>query len=331
VIADARHGDALRAALAGSGIATAAGPEAVHEAAAQPADVIVAAIVGAAGLTPTMAAIRQGTTVALANKESLVCAGPLMIAAAQQHGTRLLPIDSEHNAIFQVLTHERWQDVVKIALTASGGPFRTWSLEAMARATPEQALRHPTWAMGPKISIDSATMMNKGLEIIEACHLFNLPEDRVEAVIHPQSAVHGLVWYCDGSALAQMGPADMAVPIAYALGWPERLMTDVAPLDVLALGELCFAPVDPIRFPCVALARAAVRAGGSAPVTLNAANEEAVAAFLAHKIYFSQIHDIIETTLATAPLLPIHSITDVENADAEARRIAQGMCSRQAA
>ena len=331
VIADVRQAEALRDALAGTGIATAAGPEAVAEAAMLPAEVIVAAIVGAAGLAPTMAAIRQGTVVALANKEALVCAGPLMLDAARKHGTRLLPIDSEHNAIFQVLTHERRESLVKIALTASGGPFRTWTRAATAHATPEQALRHPVWAMGPKISIDSATMMNKGLEIIEACHLFNLPENRVEAVIHPESAVHGLVWYCDGSVLAQMGPADMAVPIAYALGWPERLPTDVPPLDLLSLGKLTFAPVDPDQFPCVGLARDAVRAGGSAPVLLNAANEEAVAAFLAREINFSQIPDIIQATLATVSILPIHSIADVEHADRQARQVAKAMCSRQAA
>lgn len=331
VIADARQGEALRTALAGTGIATAAGPDAVREAAAQPADVIVAAIVGAAGLAPAMTAIRQGATVALANKESLVCAGPLMLEAARRYGARLLPIDSEHNAIFQVLTHERRDALLKIALTASGGPFRTWSAEAMAQATPEQALRHPVWAMGPKISIDSATMMNKGLEIIEACHLFGLPEDRVEAVIHPESTVHGLAWYRDGSVLAQLGPPDMAVPIAYALGWPERLETDARVLDLLALRTLTFAPVEADRFPCVALARAAFRAGGSAPVTLNAANEEAVAAFLAREINFTQIPDIIQATLASLPVLPIHSIDDVEYADRKARQSARALCHRQAA
>ena len=331
VIADAQQETALREALAGTGIATAAGPAAVCEAAAFPADVIVAAIVGAAGLAPTMAALQQGTTVALANKEALVCAGPLMLAAARQHGARLLPIDSEHNAIFQVLTHERPEGLLKIALTASGGPFRTWTPEAMAHATPEQALRHPVWAMGPKISIDSATMMNKGLEIIEACHLFNLPEAQVEAVIHPESTVHGLVWYCDGSVLAQLGPADMAVPIAYALGWPERLPTDAPTLDLLALGALTFAPVDPVRFPCVGLARAAMRAGGSAPALLNAANEAAVAAFLAREINFMQIPDIIQATLASLPIQPIHSIADVEHADQQARRVARTLCHRRAA
>ena len=331
VIADARQADALREALAGTGIATAAGPAAVCEAAALPADVIVAAIVGAAGLAPTMVAIQQGTSVALANKEALVCAGPLMLDAARQHGTRLLPIDSEHNAIFQVLTHERREALVKIALTASGGPFRTWTSEAMTQATPEQALRHPIWAMGPKISIDSATMMNKGLEIIEACHLFDLPEDRVEAIIHPESTVHGLAWYCDGSVLAQMGPADMAVPIAYALGWPERLATDVPMLDLLALRALTFAPVDPGKFPCVELARAAMRAGGTAPVLLNAANEEAVAAFLLREINFTQIPDIIQATLASAPILPIHSIEDIMHADRQARQTAKAMCHRRAA
>ena len=331
VIADARQGEALRAALAGTGIATAAGPDAVREAASQPADVIVAAIVGAAGLAPAMTAIRQGATVALANKESLVRAGPRMLETARRHGARLLPIDSEHNAIFQVLTHERRDALLKIALTASGGPFRTWSAEAMAQATPEQALRHPVWAMGPKISIDSATMMNKGLEIIEACHLFGLPEDRVEAVIHPESTVHGLAWYRDGSVLAQLGPPDMAVPIAYALGWPKRLETDARVLDLLALRTLTFAPVEADRFPCVALARAAFRAGGSAPVTLNAANEEAVAAFLAREINFTQIPDIIQATLASLPVLPIHSIDDVEYADRQARQSARALCRRQAA
>jgi 1-deoxy-D-xylulose-5-phosphate reductoisomerase len=331
VIADAGQYTALKAALAGTGIPCAAGPEAVCNAASLPVDVVVAAIVGAAGLLPAMAAIQQGGTVALANKEALVCAGPLMMEAARRHGTRLLPIDSEHNAIFQVLTHERRQDLVKIALTASGGPFRNWTAHEMARATPEQALNHPVWRMGPKISIDSATLMNKGLEIIEACHLFDLPEARVEAVIHPQSVIHGLAWYCDGSVLAQLGPADMAVPVAYALGWPERLASDTAPLDLLTVGNLAFEPVDDERFPCPGLARAAVRAGGMAPAILNAANEEAVAAFLARQIYFSDIAAVCAATLASLPAEAIHSLEEIQTADAAARRLAREMCQRRAA
>lgn len=318
----------LKAGLAGLPIEIAA---TVTEAAAAPADAIVSAIVGAAGLQPTLTAILQGTTVAIANKEALVCAGPLVMAAAQKAGTRLLPIDSEHNAIFQLVQHERRDHLEKIALTASGGPFRNWPREAMQQATPAEALRHPTWQMGPKISIDSATMMNKGLEVIEACHLFRLPESRVEAIVHPQSIVHGLAWFRDGAVLAEMGPTDMTLPIAFALGWPERLQTGLAPLDLAAVGELTFSAIDPERFPCVELARQAFRAGGTAPVILNAANEEAVACFLANRINFGQIPEMIAAALDGLPVNAVNSISDVEAADAMARRVALDYCQRFAA
>jgi 1-deoxy-D-xylulose-5-phosphate reductoisomerase len=298
VVADRAAYGALKAALGGQGIELAAGPEAVVEAAARPADWTMAAIVGAVGLRSTLAALARGGTLALANKESLVCAAELVLAAARQGGATLLPVDSEHNAVFQCLAGCDPGAVEKIVLTASGGPFRDWPLERMARVTPEQALKHPTWTMGAKISIDSATMMNKGLEVIEAARLFGLPSERIEVLVHPQSAVHGMVQYADGSLLAQLGSPDMRTPIAHALAWPARLSADVARLDLVALGRLDFFAPDPLRFPALRLAREALAAGGGAPTVLNAANEVAVGLFLERRLGFLDIPAVVEATLA---------------------------------
>jgi 1-deoxy-D-xylulose-5-phosphate reductoisomerase len=281
----------LKSMLAGTGIEAAAGSDALVEAASRPADRVVAAIVGIAGLPSTLAAVRQGTTVALANKESLVCAGPLLREEARRTGARLLPIDSEHNAIFQVL--DRPQRVEKLILTASGGPFRSSSMSEMAAVTPEQACAHPNWDMGAKISVDSATMMNKGLELIEAAYLFEIPEPRIEVLVHPQSIIHSLVAYDDGSVLAQLGLPDMRTPISYALSWPDRMpLPGVERLDLAKIGRLDFLPPDPQRFPALKAARAAVSAGGGAPIALNGANEVAVAAFLQRRVGFLTIAQV---------------------------------------
>ena len=261
-IADESRYGALKQGLAGTGIAVGAGDTAVMEAADRPAGWVMAAIVGSVGLKPTFAAIRRGALVALANKESLVCAGALMTDEAKKRGAKLLPVDSEHNAIFQVFEDLRRDSVEKLVLTCSGGPFRTWSLEQMARATPAEAVKHPTWSMGSKISVDSATLMNKGLEVIEAHHLFAVPEERIEVVVHPQSVLHSLVAYRDGSVLGQLGTPDMRVPISYALAWPERIETPAARLDLAKVGQLTFEMPDPIRFPALELARRALQTGG---------------------------------------------------------------------
>jgi 1-deoxy-D-xylulose-5-phosphate reductoisomerase len=297
VIANEELLPALRDGLAGSGIAVSGGRTAVLAAAARPADWVMSAITGAAGLAPTLAAIERGANVALANKECLVCAGRLFIETARRCNARLLPVDSEHNAIFQVLG--RLEDVERLILTASGGPFRAHSLEAMKSASPEQALCHPNWAMGKKISIDSATMMNKGLELIEAAYLFDMPEDRIDIVVHPQSIVHSLVAYRDGSFLAQLGAPDMRIPIAHALAWPDRIQTSAPRLDLTAVAALTFERPDPVRFPALRLARAAIQAGQGAPTALNAANEIAVGAFLERKIGFLDIATLVEDTLET--------------------------------
>ena len=319
VVADEASLPALREALAGSGIAAAAGAAALVEAAARPADLTVAAIVGCAGLAPTMAAIEQGRTVALANKEALVSAGEVMTAAVARSGATLLPVDSEHNAIFQCLAGNDLADVRWITLTASGGPFRDWPLERLAHATPAQAVKHPNWSMGAKISVDSATMMNKGLEFIEAFHLFPVGVDRLRIIVHPQSVVHSMVEYRDGSTLAQLGPSDMRVPIASALAWPARMDTPCAPLDLAAIGELTFRAADEVRFPATRLAREAAHAGGATPAVLNAANEIAVAAFLAGKLAFTRIAAEVESLLTRyAPPAPA-SLADVIAVDAEAR------------
>jgi len=288
----------LKAALEPEGIAVGAGHDAVEEAAARPSDWVMSAIVGSAALRPTLAALRRGVTVALANKECLVCAGDLVMDTARRHGATLLPVDSEHNAIFQVLHHRERVD--RMTLTASGGPFRTWTYEQMAAAGPEQACAHPTWAMGAKISVDSATLMNKGLELIEAAVLFGMPEDRIDVVVHPQSIVHSLVAYCDGSTLAQLSPPDMRVPISFALAWPDRAPIKAKTLDLCSLQRLTFEQPDATRFPALGLARAALRAGGPATAVLNAANEEAVNAFLERRIRFLEIARIVEDTLEAA-------------------------------
>ena len=319
VVAEEAALPALREALAGTRIAAAAGEASLVEAAARGADVTVAAIVGCAGLAPTMAAIEQGKTVALANKEALVSAGEVMTAAVARSGATLLPVDSEHNAIFQCLAGNRLADVRWITLTASGGPFRDWPAERLAHATPAEAVKHPNWSMGAKISVDSATMMNKGLEFIEAYHLFPVGIERLRIVVHPQSVVHSMVEYRDGSTLAQLGPSDMRVPIASALAWPARMLTPCAPLDLVAIGELTFRAPDEDRFPATRIARAAARAGGATPAVLNAANEVAVAAFLAGKLAFTSIAAQVEDTLGRfAPPAPT-SLADVIAVDAEAR------------
>ena len=325
VVADESCLADLRAALAGTTTATAAGPAALIEAASRPADIVVAAIVGTAGLAPTMAAIEQGRTVALANKEALVSAGDVMTAAVARYGTTLLPVDSEHNAIFQCLAGNDLAHVRSITLTASGGPFRDWSMAQLRAATPAQAVKHPNWDMGAKISVDSATMFNKGLELIEAHHLFPVGHDKLRIVIHPQSVVHSMVEYRDGSTLAQLGPSDMRVPIASALAWPARMDTPCAPLDLAALGELTFRAPDEVRFPATRLAREAVEAGGAAPAVLNAANEIAVAAFLAGHIPFTRIAAYVAQVLADTVLPAPATLAEVIAVDAQARALARAL------
>jgi 1-deoxy-D-xylulose-5-phosphate reductoisomerase len=297
-IADPKLLDDARAALAGLSVEVGAGPSALEEAGARPADWVMSAIVGAAGLAPTMAAVRRGALVALANKECLVCAGPLFIEAAKAHDATLLPVDSEHNAIFQVLTHPA--RVEKITLTASGGPFRTASREAMARATPTEACAHPRWSMGRKISVDSATLMNKGLELIEAFHLFPVAPDQLEVVVHPQSIIHALVGYRDGSMLAQLANPDMRTPIAASLAWPARMAAPTKRIDLVELGSLTFERPDESRFRALGLARQAMQHGGMAPGVLSAANEIAVDAFLTGKLGFLQIAQLVAETLEAA-------------------------------
>ncbi|MCY4395925.1 MAG: 1-deoxy-D-xylulose-5-phosphate reductoisomerase [Rhodospirillaceae bacterium] len=319
---------ALKDGLAGTGIAVAAGREAIAEAAARPVDWVMAGIVGAAGLEPTLRAIRQGTIVALANKESLVCAGDFVQAEVQRCGATLLPVDSEHNAIFQVFDYDQPERVARIVLTASGGPFLNWTRERMAAATPAEAVAHPNWDMGAKISVDSATLMNKGLEVIEAWHLFPVEKDQIAIVVHPQSVVHSMVDYVDGSTLAQMGTPDMRTPIAYAMAWPKRMVSPSARLDLPAAGPLTFEAPDLDRFPALALSRAALDAGGAAPAVLNAANEIAVAAFLDGRIAFLEIAETVEETLSRGPQHEIRSIDDVLGVDRAARRIAHELTMR---
>ncbi len=328
VVADPGRYLALKEALAGTAIEVAAGPQAVVEAAERQAEWVMAAVVGFAGLAPTLAAARRGAIVALANKEALVCAGRLLLDAVHESAGVLLPVDSEHNAIFQVFEPEQRHAIDRLILTASGGPFRNWSLADMASASPKQALAHPNWDMGAKISIDSATMMNKGLELIEAQLLFDLPETQVEIVVHPQSVIHSMVAYRDGSVLAQLGTADMRVPITHALGWPARMEGPAARLDFTQLSALTFERPDSGRFPALRLAREALVTGGLAPVVLNAANEAAVAAFLAGRIGFLDIARTVEDVMAeTAEIAsPIESLQHVHAADHEARRKAESRC-----
>ncbi|MBR9970632.1 1-deoxy-D-xylulose-5-phosphate reductoisomerase [Magnetospirillum sulfuroxidans] len=328
VLADESALPLLRDLLNGSGIAVAAGAQAVIEAARLPADWVMAAIVGAAGLAPTLEAVRRGCVVALANKESLVCAGALVMAEVAAHGATLLPVDSEHSAIFQVFETDQRAAIDKIVLTASGGPFRQKSLAEMAAMSPAQAVAHPNWSMGAKISVDSASMMNKGLELIEAHHLFIMPEDKIDILVHPQSVIHSMVAYADGSVLAQLGSPDMRTPIAYALGWPRRISSPAPKLDLAAIATLTFEAPDPIRFPALALARAALQSGGSAPTVLNAANEEAVAAFLAGRIGFLNIAEIVDQTLQSLSPVGLGSIADVLAQDGEARVCAQALINK---
>ena len=328
VVADARHLPKLASLLEGSGIDVAGGPEAVVEAAERPADWVMAAIVGAAGLAPTLAATRRGVTIALANKETLVCGGDLMMAEVARHKATLLPVDSEHSAIFQVFDFDQKDKIDKIILTASGGPFRRFSLEEMRAVTPEQAIAHPNWSMGAKISVDSASMFNKGLELIEAYHLFGIPESRIDIVVHPQSVIHSAVAYVDGSVLAQMGSPDMRTPIAYALGWPKRISAPVPKLDLAAVGQFTFETPDPVRFPALRLARLALQTGGSAPTVLNAANEIAVQAFLDRGIGFLDIAQVVEQTLETVPVISLNSIDDVMAQDRRARDCALDIIRR---
>ena len=332
VVADAERYQALKAALAGTSIEVAAGPEAVIEAAERPAEWVMAAIVGFAGLAPTLAAARRGAMIALANKEALVCAGRLLLDAVEQSGGVLLPVDSEHNAIFQVFEPAQHRAVDRLILTASGGPFRNWSLADMADVTPEQALAHPNWDMGDKISIDSATMMNKGLELIEAQLLFGLPEEQVDIVVHPQSVIHSMVAYRDGSVLAQLGTADMRIPISHALGWPARIDGPSVRLDFMTIPALTFERPDSGRFPSLRLAREALVTGGYAPIVLNAANEAAVAAFLARRIRFLDIARIVEDVLAGWNGLSeaVDGLQQVQAADLEARRLAETLCRARA-
>lgn len=331
VVADPDSYKDLTSALAGTGIEAAAGQKALLDAASRPADWIMAAIVGAAGLKPTLRAVRQGTATALANKECLVSAGSIFMAEVARHGTTLLPVDSEHSAALQAMTGTEPERIERVCLTASGGPFRTWSLEQMAAADPEQALKHPNWSMGAKVTIDSATLMNKGLELLEAHHLFALPPEKLDVLVHPQSIVHCLVQMSDGAVLAQLSCPDMRTPIAYSLAWPERMHVPNDRLDLAEIGSLTFEAPDPERFPALRLAKEALAAGGSAGTVLNAANEVAVAAFLEKRLGFLAIAGLVESTLAAcADLICLKPQTadDVLEIDEETRRRARGWLPR---
>ena len=327
-IGEPEHYPALREALAGTGIEIGCGPQSLIEAAERPAEWVMAGIVGAAGLAPTLAAIRRGVIVAFANKEVLVCAGALVMEEVTRHGATLLPVDSEHNAIWQCFDRDRVEAIDRIILTASGGPFRERALEDMRRVTPAEAVAHPNWNMGAKISVDSATMMNKGLELIEAHHLFQLPAERVDIVVHAQSIVHGAVVYRDGSVLAQLGSPDMRTPIAYALAWPDRIAAPTKRLDLAAIGKLTFEPPDEERFPALRVAREALARGGGAPTVLNAANETAVHAFLEGRIGFLDIVETVEGTLAAVSADNLESLEDVHRYDEAARETAARLTRR---
>jgi 1-deoxy-D-xylulose-5-phosphate reductoisomerase len=326
-VADPDCYDALKTAMSGTTAEIAAGPEAIVEAAARDADWVMAGIVGAAGLEPTLQAARAGAVVAFANKECLVCAGDLMLDEIAKSGATLLPVDSEHNAIFQVFDFDRRDSIEKIILTASGGPFRETSLEDMGKATPAQAVAHPNWDMGAKISVDSATMMNKGLELIEAYYLFGIPEDRIEILVHPQSIIHSMVAYIDGSVLAQLGTPDMRTPISYTLAWPCRMTAPSARLDLGEIATLTFEAPDSERFPALRLAREALKTGGSAPTILNASNEVAVAGFLDGKLGFLDIPRVVEETLEKIPASVIGSVDDVLSVDKASRQVAEEIMS----
>jgi 1-deoxy-D-xylulose-5-phosphate reductoisomerase len=331
VISDPTRYQDLREALAGTDVIVAAGADAVVEAAGLPVDWTMAAITGAVGLAPTLAAIRGGGAIALANKEALVCAGDVMLRAVKAAGATLLPVDSEHNAIFQSLAEGNRNAVEKIVLTASGGPFRTASMDEMAKAVPETALKHPIWSMGAKISIDSATLMNKGLEVIEAARLFDLAEEKIGVLVHPQSVIHGLVYYQDGSVLAQLGAPDMRIPISHTLAWPARMATPSPRLDLAALGRLEFAEPDMVRFPALRLARDALRAGGGAPTILSAANEVAVEAFLQRRIGFLDIARTVSRVMDAMGAPAADTLEDVIALDTAARRSAAQFAAARAA
>jgi len=320
VVADQSRYEDLKRALSGSGVEAAAGMSGLLEAAGRPAEFVMAAIVGAAGLPPTLAAIERGATVGLANKETLVCAGKLMIDACARNGARLIPVDSEHNAIFQVLEEGHRASIRRIILTASGGPFRSMPLSEMSHITPAQAVAHPNWDMGAKISVDSATMMNKGLELIEARYLFDLPEDRIDILVHPQSVIHSLVAYDDGSVLAQLGQPDMRTPISYAMAWPGRMSTPVAELDLARIASLTFEAPDHERFPAMGLARTSLGDGASAPIVLNAANEVAVEAFLGGRIGFLDVIDLVARALDKVSPRDVGDLEAVVEFDRTARR-----------
>ena len=331
VVAEPKCYAPLKAALAGTGIEAAAGEDALLEAARRPADWVMAAIVGAAGLKPTLEAVRQGTATAIANKECLVTAGAIFMAEVARSNTTLLPVDSEHSAATQAMVGARAERIERICLTASGGPFRSWTIAQMADARPEQALNHPNWSMGAKVTIDSATLMNKGLELIEAHHLFALAPDKLDVLVHPQSIVHCLVYLSDGSVIAQMSCPDMRTPIAYSLAWPERMHVPNGRVDLARLGALTFEAPDVTRFPALRLAREVLEAGGSAGTVLNAANEIAVEAFLARRIGFLAIAALVEATLAASPDLIASAPITVEGVlaiDSEARATARSLLSR---
>lgn len=322
VVADESKYLEAKEAVAGLGVAVAAGASAVVEAAEMESDWVMAAIVGAAGLPSTIAAAKRGVKLAFANKETLVCAGPLMMDLVAKHGCKLLPVDSEHNAIYQVFDEEHRSGIARLIVTASGGPFRAFSREQMALVTPEQAGKHPVWNMGAKISIDSATLMNKALEVIEAAFLFWMPSEQIDVLVHPQSVIHSMVEYKDGSTLAQLGTPDMRIPIGYCLAWPDRMETPAAKLDLAKIGSLTFEPPDMTKFPTLRLGREAMARGGVAPAVLNAANEVAVQAFLDNKIGFLDIAAIIEETLCQQPDVALTALDVLAQADETARRYA---------
>ncbi len=328
VLADPKGYQDLKRALAGSGIHVAAGADAVVEAADQPADWVMASIVGAAGLKPTLTAVRRGATIGLANKECLVSAGDVFVREVTDNDAILLPVDSEHSAIFQVFDFDNAEQVRRVILTASGGPFRQSTLEQMKIVTPEQAVAHPNWDMGAKISVDSATMMNKGLELIEAFHLFPVSIDQIEILVHPQSVIHSMVDYVDGSVLAQLGTPDMRTPIAYALAWPKRMNAPASQLELNDIATLTFEAPDPERFPALSLARQALETGGTSPTVLNAANEVAVSHFLNKRIGFLDIARIVGETLNAATWGRLENLDDVGQTDTEAREIAEDLVSR---
>ncbi len=327
VIGDETKFIQLAELLSGTDIICAAGEEGLIEAADYPSDIVLAAIVGAAGLRPTLAAVRRGAIIALANKECLVCAGDLMMEEVKAHGAELLPVDSEHNAIFQVFEDDHPSSVSRLIVTASGGPFLNTNISNLQNITPAQAVAHPNWDMGAKISVDSATMMNKGLEVIEAYHLFPVQKDQIDVLVHPQSVIHSMVEYIDGSTLAQLGSPDMKVPIASCLAWPDRISTPAKKLNLAEIGSLTFFEPDYEKFKCLALARDALKAGGSATTVLNAANEIAVEAFLQEKISFLDISHVVSDTLEKSDMKAPHSLSNVFEIDKQARQMAKALLS----